>query len=637
MPDNTMRITPLEPTAAGAGAQRLAVSRTLVTTVRTEVGRTIPGLPDYTIPMAPLQDGVVYPTTDGIPYYRPVLRVADRRPGLVAGPDVWFQRDAQGALRLEWTLADVPPAGSSGAVPLPTVVTAVRLVWNGGGRAFDAPVQEAVAEAGDGPRLLMHGGAQLLPAEATTLESAMCDAASGCRLEVGLSFTYLSDVVVGSDHIEHPVEATEVVTRVVPFVFNPHDDPNRPIYRSLHGAANLTDEWRLSAAGWLRDSGFPNTVYRLPDELRLAFDPNLGTPHVITTLHSDADDATSVRVLLRVAPWQDPRLVGQVRELVGAPTAQVVVGPVRSATMRLGGSFPESVRTLGDGTDLTFALAGGVDLLMDLSLEYLQLLCGMLGGPVGLPGQAEVTVDQPSGEPVAVSVPVTLRMDTVDDLPVGVEVLESDTGSPTAVRVSNLARTAVRFGGCQAVLVRLQADSVVPLGTYPARCTSPFPVELAAGATVDLTFEQVEPQPDARWNAVHVELLDKAMVEDAEAILLRTNRLAGSGELTWDVVVSSPVFAAATPPQWATLAAVEVELSAPGFDTTVVELRPGGGARTVTMRKPLAELVTGGAGGIRSTTYRVRNNYLDHQGRWGEPQQQSGEELIVYPNPAPGD
>jgi hypothetical protein len=78
-------------------------------------------------------------------------------------------------------------------------------------------------------------------------------------------------------------------------------------------------------------------------------------------------------------------------------------------------------------------------------------------------------------------------------------------------------------------------------------------------------------------------------------------------------------------------------VSDPGFATTTIVLRMETPSRNLTMRKPLSELVIGGAAGIQTATYRVRNNYLDHQGLWTEPQQQSGEELVVYPNPAPGD
>jgi len=704
--------------------------------------------PDFGVAAEPLTDGAFHVAVDGVPYYRPGLRVADRGPGLLAGPDVWFLKDNQGAIRLVWTLADVPPAapdtagpgatdaagasaagpGAAGAGaaaakgrPLPVTVGAARLAWNGGGRTLDPPVVEAI---GTRPGFLVRGVVPLRADEATALELVMADASSGCRLEVDCTFRYTTQVgdvttmprvmvipdrhrhlaeelgkegyspqqldvrgttywVVDTDvypqpaydlyeaspwawldrgslgtiraelvallgeeevawmeeqTVTRPVPRTETVTRTVPFVFNPNDDPNRPIYRSLHGAANLTAEWRRSAAGWLRDSGFPNTVYRIPDELRLAFDPDMGTPHLVTTLHQDDTGRSSVRVLLRIAPWQDPRKILETRELVHSDAAEVIVGPVESATLRLGGSFPEAIRVLGESGQVVIALSEPTDLLLELSLEYFQLLCGMLGGAVGLSGEVEVTLGS-AGPGSVVPVPVTLRMDKVDDLPV--EVRAPTTASPTSARITNRAGTAIRIGGCAAVFLQTEAGSVVPLRTSPARCTSTFPIELAADGTADLTFEAAAASQPGEWNAVLVELLDKAMVDDARTLLLRANELAGSGELTWDVVIGTPIFDAmrreATDDRWATLTSVEVEVSAPGFDTTTVVLRADAASRTLTMRKPLVSLVTGGAAGIRTVTYRVRNNYVDHKGRWSAPEQQSGEELVVFPNPPDGD
>ena len=54
-------------------------------------------------------------------------------------------------------------------------------------------------------------------------------------------------------------------------------------------------------------------------------------------------------------------------------------------------------------------------------------------------------------------------------------------------------------------------------------------------------------------------------------------------------------------------------------------------------RVGLLAVATGAPGGITTVDYRVRNNYLDHQGRWGETRQSSGSDLIAYPNPPEGD
>jgi hypothetical protein len=733
-----------------ARSQHLAVAVQMATVEKALVA--LGTVPDFGDAPEPVQDGTTYQATDGTAYYRPVLRVADRQPGMLAGPDVWFLKDDQGTIALHWTLADVPPAGApAGARPLPFTITGVRLAWDDGSRAFDLPATDPSETAGDGkPAFLLRGGATLTQPEATQMEAAMSRADSGCRLEVDYTYSYkvaqefvpspivtgtpwvpvevpvevpkpgpdpilfartpgritafrpvdlagvrpikrlvrvhppaeaagsvvaavplrpdtpiasavripasrivlrpelvealgkrrVSDVVE-TPHPREPDQRTVSVTRTVPFVFNPNDEANRPIYRSLHGVANLTGQWRESAAGWLRDSEFPNTVYRIPDEIRLAFDPDLGTPHVITTLHKDEQQHSSVRVLMRLAPWQDPRKIVETRKLVGSEAAQVIVGPVESTSLRMGGSFPEAMKILG-ADSVSISLSNGADLLLELSLEYFQLLCGMLGGAVGLPGELDVTLGHPAAAdggpppaPVTVPVNVRLRMDRVHDLPVSVQA-PPDRLSPTSVTVTNRANTAIRIGGCEAVFLQMDDNSVVPLGSHEARCTSTFPVELPAGGSTELAFEAVDPKPEDFWNAVLVELLDKAMVDDAKTTLLKANELAGSGELTWDLTISSPVFTAAElPARWVNLSAIEVEISAPGFDTSTVVLRKDTPSKSITMRRPLADLIAGEAAGIHTATYRVRNDYVDHQGEWSAPQQQSGEELIVYPNAAP--
>ncbi len=324
----------------------------------------------------PMNDGT-YRDVGGAAFYRPDLDVAPRRPGLAAGPDVWFQRDASGGLRLEWTLADVPPPDAGpDAVPFPGLFTA-RLGWDtpdgNATRAFDPPTLLPLPDPGDGPRFLLRGGTSLSAEEAEDIEKLMRDKESGCRLEIDFDFTYevayagngqyehcLDQMGLAADQLglggqptpdavlgvldglgwnadqrkAYGIDEDEFLASLwryerrqpqlnqwVPFVFDLNDDANRLVYVALHGTADLPLDWRKSAAGWVRDSGFPNTVYRLPDELRLAFDPALGTPHVLTTLHTTGDGndggAAGVRVLLRVAPWQDPRKVVQVRELVG--------------------------------------------------------------------------------------------------------------------------------------------------------------------------------------------------------------------------------------------------------------------------------------------------------------------------------
>lgn len=481
------------------------------------------------------------------------------------------------------------------------------------------------------------------------VSSSMLGALSGIRI---------SDIIAQPTR---PEARNQTVTREVPFVFEPSDEQNGPIYRSLHGAANLTGEWVRGEAGWMCASELPNTVNRLPDDLRLAWDTELGGPHMVPTLHRNAAGDMRVRLLLRLAPWHDPRHRDMVRRLVSMPAAHVMIGEVEASTLRLGGSFPEELAVVGDAT--APAPLTGLDLTLDLSLAYYQLFCKQIATAVGVPGTVDVVLSStPGGEGTtpdvqSTVVPVSLRLDRVDDLPCTVTLPE--TPSPRTLTVRNDSGVDVTLGGAAVTLLQVDEESVVPVDAYAGRCTSTFPVTIPAGGSVELAIEpadedEVDEAPPATdgtaeappateetallWNGVLVELFDKRPVTTPDQMLRHVHELAGATDMTRDLVVSSPVFATGTlPERWANLVSIEVEVTPPGSPATSVVLSLSTPSRPLPAPVTLHDVATGAPGGITSVAYRVRNNYVDHQGAWTEPQQQSGTDLVVYPNAAVGD
>jgi hypothetical protein len=152
--------------------------------------------------------------------------------------------------------------------------------------------------------------------------------------------------------------------RSLGFRFDPGDPANQAIYRGLRPLEMVGESWKDSGSGMIRESGFPNTLFRVPDEVRFAFAPRLGTPFLVPTLYQDATGANRVRVLLRALPWHDPRQLSQLRELLhGAP--RVAVGGYESATLTLTTAFPEQIAVLGAGAGNTVPVSietgGGVD------------------------------------------------------------------------------------------------------------------------------------------------------------------------------------------------------------------------------------------------------------------------------------
>lgn len=732
---NTLSVTAIAPAVLSSAVR----STTLATSVRlTQLQRAIVvvggGGPTFPANQEPVQDAVGYQASDGVAYYRPVLRVAGRPAGRRAGPDVWFLEDDQGVITLQWTLEVIPlTGGPAGARPLPFTVDSVRMAWAAGHYDFQVPGVEPVEDAAEGqPQLRIHGAAQLRPDEAATLEAAMNHPESACRLEVTLSYEYNVQVPVPDnpspgprprprprfpqspgprvprpeaemlsrvrDHrlarldvavnpaavsaasilaaespavsevtlrrrvrpqlrerligvrlgdliaaapATRPDARRQSLSRSVPFVFEPSVEANGPIYRALHDSAALSDEWQqLGDAGWLRDSDFPNTVFRLPDALRLAWDAETAGPRMAPTLYRNDAGDPRVRLLLRLAPWQDPAKIVLTRRGLDMPGARVVTGQVGSSVLHMGGAFPEELTLVG-GSGVAIPLAG-VELAFDVSLTFYEFICQVVTRPEGLSGTVEVVVDTKPGtdgapaEQRTVPVPVSIRLDRVDDLPCTISVPDGVV-SPTTVTVTNASGVEITVGGCEVSFLQVDEESVVPIDLYPARCTSTFPLTLAPGASTELALQLQTEADDVVWNGVQLELLDKRLTVSPAAVLRHLHELAPAGASTRDLTLSSPVFATGTLPQrWlsAGLASIEVELTTQAGQVVNAVLSLANPTRTVRLPATLADLVAGAAG-ITTVSYRVRNNYADHQGEWSQPQSQSGEEIVVYPAPGP--
>ena len=138
-----------------------------------------------------------------------------------------------------------------------------------------------------------------------------------------------------------PEARTQTVVGPSPSSSSPSDEQNGPIYRSLHGAANLSEDWAHGEAGWLCESVFPNTVNRLPDAMRIAWNPRVGgrtwcrpAPH--PGRYAAGASAAAAGSLPR------PRQRVLARKIVGMPAATVVIGEVQGSTLKLAGSFPKS-------------------------------------------------------------------------------------------------------------------------------------------------------------------------------------------------------------------------------------------------------------------------------------------------------
>jgi len=451
------------------------------------------------------------------------------------------------------------------------------------------------------------------------------------------------------DRLAEPDFFAGTVVRKLEFFFAPSLDANRPIYAALREEESLPAEWTDSPYGMICRSPFPNTVYRLPDGLRLAYDEELGIPHVIPVLYRDDDGEPRVRVTLRAVPWHDPQKLVQLRDWLQALSdgayvhPHVVTGGYREASLSLGGMFPEGIQTVGDQV-AEISLEGGIDLTLDVTAEFYRHLCEMLSALTGLTGEVAVAVEveiaggEDPPERLTRRIPMRLRFRELAGLPVQVH-LDEGVLSPGEVRLQNRASTPVQVGGFYPRLLQVDSNSVVPLGAFPAATSTPFPLKIGADDETSVDLRPGEEVGGALWNAVAVELADPRLMQPPEETLDRVHRVLPRGSVRWVIEAECPVFMAdSVPDGFADLHAVEVQIVRDGHSPLQMALGRGDEARAqVSLDVTLPDLLGEEAERLHQFSYRVRNIYLDRIGAWSEARETAGSRLFVVPNPVEED
>ncbi|HST64933.1 MAG TPA: hypothetical protein VLM05_07070 [Mycobacteriales bacterium] len=691
------------------------------------------------------RDVPVAVAVDGRSWYRPDLRVSDRSSSI--GPDVWFLKDADGVVRLEFQLEETSAAGPD-ASPFAVTVDSVTLQWTEGGvakaRAFSDPTIGPSADPAARPHFVVTVGDVLGRDEVQSLYHALSTRGSDARLLVGMSYGYWIDSVVVQpdpqpqpqpqpdpqpqpqphprprprpdpddprprpwpnkpgfprtvepfaaiprlaaapegastgtalsglvglralgdrgvlirDHRIGRLDPDQVAvivnenrqlesrqdfhrvsyTRTVPFAFDEALDANTAIYRAIKGEA-LEEEWTSGPNGWLRKAEFPNTVYRLPDQVRLAFNADLGVPHVLPTLYRDDAGEPKVRVVMQLRPWHDPAALVEIGDLLGT-APDIVSGGYESATLTFTGAFPDEIRALA-GASTQITLESTTEVTLDLTVEFFNFLSQLLTGPIGVTGTVSVTLGHATGadgtaQPIVRQVPVRLSLGLPAALPLDVSV-PADALSPTAVTVTNKSGAAASVGGCEPRLLQFDANSVLPLEVFRARSTGTFPLALPAGASAQIPLAPVDADGARLWNAVLAQLTDVRLELDPKAALDRIYEVAPTGTVSWKLDLDCPPLVATPgPARFASVVAIDVRVTRADGRTETAHLTRGNAAVALTMQRTLAELAASG-GSVSAFSYMVRNLYEDHAGQWGEAQQGEGSSFTVYPNDPTGD
>lgn len=664
----------------------------------------------------PLEDGRIYRGVDGQDYYRPDLLVS-RSPTAGPNVRFLRDAQGKIRLEFELedrAPAGAPAEAQPFNVAVGQV--ALQWVDRGQSksRTFQDPTRTA-ADGSGGPRFVVRVGADLAADEVAPLLAALRDPDAKATVSVALSYGYWVDaapaqptgpatvspairrVVVAQPEVVRrasaevsaaPLAEPRVIAlkplravlspavvsavleqakareqqpnfkrvelaRTVPFTFLPTLPENRRVYGVFEGHDALAERWEASDWGWIRGAPFANTVYRVPDEVRLAYNAELGVPHFLPVLYREGQDEQGdvrVRVVLRAEPWHDPEKLVKLRDglhagqpgLYAAPA--VVAGGWEQATLKLTGAFPEQLHVV-DGNAIAVSLERGFEIRLDLTLEFYKFLCQVMTNAPGLTGEVQVTLDTtppdsgaPAGTPAKTRtdfVPVRLTLDDLARLPVDVAVA-GDAISPRELTIGNRAAAGMRIRACAPRLVQQDHNSAVPLDVYEASAETPFPATVASGASLGVRVAPKDPHPDQVWNAVHVELIGQELLAPADQTLTRIYEVLPQNTLPWTITVECPVFLQdPVPTKFQNLYRVEVKITRQGYAAQQVVLRKGQATGRVTMERTLRDLLS--AEGAATFSYRVRNIYFDHEGRWSDERVGEGSSIVVFPNPLEND
>jgi hypothetical protein len=748
MPESTLKVEALAQPLA-LETSRLAVGMKMATLQYFAQVATDEQAPHFLPAQEPLQDAQVYSSTSGQQFYRPMLRVAQRKSGL-PGPEVRFLKDANNKVFLQFELEESPLPNGGSAEPLNVKVEGLQLRWTDSTgqlqtRHFGQPSLIATNDPQDPSKanFALRIGAELTPEEVQPLYGALSQPTAGAVLQVDFSFGYWldEDVVVTPEPtgprphsgifsgiflrpellpllvqpreetvlapmllrnpaifrpefvqpaepvatVAEPLlsvaatleptvleavrlepkllkfspEVLEIIkdkeaerqrqpnfrtaqfSRSLPFTFPENLEANAPIYAAIVSQPVLDQAWTGTDFGVIKPAAFPNTIYRLPDEVRLAYSPELRTPYMMPSLYRDDRDEVKVRVVLRALPWHDPDKLVRLRDHLrkashGAfASPAVVVGGYEKATLKFTGAFPDQIRIMGE-EEVEVSLESGFQVTLDLSLEFYKFLVDLLTGPVGLTGEINVVIESQPQEGVPAQtqekrIPVRLNFDDLAALPLEIRLPE-EAVSPRQLTLHNPITTAMKIGPCIPRLLQVDSNSVVPLEVFEARTKNlVFPLTLAPQSDLLIELEPQDETVATLWNAVQVEVLSQELTQGGRAALERIHEVAPQNTLAWKLGIECPLFTQPLPERFKNLFSVRVKLARPGFAPQMITLKPTKATETITMQRTLREIVGQDAQSSPSYKYQVQNIYLDHEGRWGAERETEGD-LVVFPN-----
>ena len=439
-------------------------------------------------------------------------------------------------------------------------------------------------------------------------------------------------------------EKTGTFTRALSFFFDRDLDQHVHIFAAITGGS-LESVWQDTEFGAIRPAEFPNTVYMLPHEFRLSYDPLRGLPHMVPVQYKADDDTFRLRVTLRVEPWYDPSKVARLQAALAHQSSgaflhpTIVPGGVETATMELRTAFPEDVDLIGSDGPVAIDPRAPFDLVLDLSQEFYQLMIGMMTGPVGLNGVVQVPLSTTAddGDDAATqirTVEMRLNFNALGQLPLEIGAIPAAI-NPAEATITNNCAQAITINNTEITLLQLDENSVSPINIFGAGREPADPMVIEPGGTVDIAFAPDGAIDDPVWNAVELAITGHDLSLDPEASLRAIHDLADTAAFGWELTVTTFHFRidqSALPPEQQIMA-VEVQMwreDSPDRKVQVT-LDAGKDSETITFPRDLNDLVSADAAAeFLSLKTRTRAVYLTGFGEWGPEMDHTGANLIAF-------
>lgn len=437
--------------------------------------------------------------------------------------------------------------------------------------------------------------------------------------------------------------------------FSGQGDNEHHVYQALEDETSdheFADRWQHTDFGVFSPASFPNRIYMMPHALRMAYNPDTLLPDITPVLYMSDEDEPRVRLRLGIRPWYDLEKVTQLRDFLTIADSSSFMYPElitnfsTRASLALTTQFTDGITALNEMGDIDINFSSFLSLDLDVTLEFYKFVTTMLGGAVGITGSLSVFLkSDDSDDDISdlenienVIIPFSLKIDEIANPQLRFTPPETDDPDrPTKVVVQNTGGHDLVFKNVLPHLLYEDPNSIVPLNMFQSGVKQTLPIEIAAGASVEIEIDSSDALEDSVWNSIDMVMTQYDMVIDSKEVLKKTHDLMPPGDLTWELLVQAPPFMMDTLPDGMdNVFAVMVLIEISGRSPLSITLTSDNAEHRVTLSPSLNEIVDmDGSVDFLEYTYKTQTILSDRMLEWSTPITGRGSRIFVFPTTAP--